>query len=351
MMANKTMRAALFSRVRAFLVQPAGVQLTRGTLVLASGGIGVAVLLGIGGLNTNIVEPLQALAGNIRLLGLYAALGLALVLPLLLARPMRAEQAVYLAMVAVALGNAILSPEVGPVRRLTWLALVALGWANIAIIGRRGQGFPRGRVILALGLNLVGLYYLASFPLGPVAAAVLFLASQLLAQKEPFVQRSPTAPARPAKEKGQTLVIFAALIPVIVLFFLLALGLAALLDVRAHAAYALGVATRAAARQVDYGRYGDDGTVQFNDQVEVTAQSVFSDALGLRPAGLADTPGNIAAVIEVATGYGSREAPWESPFVSGRQHYHPTVAVRAWVPVRVWMFDVRLPIISETEVK
>jgi hypothetical protein len=36
MMANKTMRAALFSRVRAFLVQPAGVQLARGTLVLAS---------------------------------------------------------------------------------------------------------------------------------------------------------------------------------------------------------------------------------------------------------------------------------------------------------------------------
>lgn len=156
--------------------------------------------------------------------------------------------------------------------------------------------------------------------------------------------------AQPAPGSGQTLVIFAALIPVIVLFFLLALGLAALLDVRAHGVYALGVATRAAARQVDYGQYGD-GAVHFNDQVEVTAQAVFSAALALRPAGLADTPGNIAGAIEVQTGYGARDSPWASPFVAGRQHYHPTVAVRAWLPVRVWMFDLRIPIVSETEVQ
>jgi len=166
----------------------------------------------------------------------------------------------------------------------------------------------------------------------------------------PF-SRGPAPRVRSAPARGQTLVIFAALIPVIALFFLLALGLAALLDARAHAAYALGVATRAAARQVDYGAYGDDGTVQFNDQVEVTARAVFSDALGLRPAGLAATPGHIAAGLEVRTGYGSRDSPWESPFVSGRQHYHPTVAVRAWVPVRVWMFAMQLPIVSETEVR
>jgi hypothetical protein len=145
-------------------------------------------------------------------------------------------------------------------------------------------------------------------------------------------------------------VLFAALIPVIVLFFLLALGVAALLDVRAHAAYALGVATRAAARQVDYGGYGEGG-VRFDDGAEATARAVFSAALALRPSGLADSPGNIAAGMELRVGYGSRDSPWESPFAGGRPHYHPTVAAQVLLPVRVWMFELRLPVISETEVR
>jgi Flp pilus assembly protein TadG len=346
----KAKNVSLFSRVREFLTQPAGQRFAGWGVALAVGGICMAVILGVGALDFTVVEPLQALAANGRLLGMYIALGLLLVLPLLIARPTRPERAVYLAVAAMTLGNAVLAPEVGSMRHLTWLLLVALGWANVAVIGRRGLGFPRGRVILAWGLNLIGLYCLSSFPIGHLAAAGLFLAAQFLAQKEALFSLPRPEVALRGNEKGQTLVIFAALIPVIVLFFLFALGLAALLDVRAHAAYALGVAARAASRQVDYGDYGD-GAVRFNDQVEVTARAVFSDALALRTTGLADTPGNIAGAIEVQTGYGSRDSPWESPFVSGRLHYHPTVAVRAQVPIRVWMFQVALPIISETEVK
>lgn len=153
------------------------------------------------------------------------------------------------------------------------------------------------------------------------------------------------------RERGQTLVIFAALIPVVVVFFLFALGLAAVLDVRAHASYALGVATRAGARQVAYGSYGSGDAQLDPAAVQATTRAVLSETLALRTAGLADTPANIAAMAEVEIGYGTAEVPWQSPFVDDRWHRYPTVAARALVPVRVWLFEITTPIVVETEVR
>jgi hypothetical protein len=150
--------------------------------------------------------------------------------------------------------------------------------------------------------------------------------------------------------RGQVLVIFAVLVPVLVLFFFFALGLAAMLDVRAHAQDALAVATRAGARHIVYGDYGD-GEVRFAEDVEQRVQEVFAESLALRPAGLGEPPEEIAAEITVEVGYGSPGATWPSPFVQGRRHNYPTIAAQALIPVQVWMFTVRVPIVSETEVR
>jgi hypothetical protein len=153
------------------------------------------------------------------------------------------------------------------------------------------------------------------------------------------------------RDRGQTLVIFAVLIPVLVLFFLFALGLAAVLDVRAHAEYALSVATRAGARQVEYASYGDGGAQLDPDAVEVKIRQVFRDALALRTTGLADVPENIASQTQVEIGYGTPGQFWYSSFNPYRGHPCPTVAARAWVPIRVWLFDISTPIVVETEVR
>ncbi len=150
--------------------------------------------------------------------------------------------------------------------------------------------------------------------------------------------------------KGQVLVIFAVFVPLAVLLFFLALGMAALQDARAHASYALGVATRAGARRVDYAGYGQ-GAVRFAADVVPTVRDAFREALALRPAGLGGTPEEIAAAVEVAVGYGSPDVPWQSPFGERRAHRSPTVAAYVRVPVRVWMFEVAVPIVSETEVR
>ena len=152
------------------------------------------------------------------------------------------------------------------------------------------------------------------------------------------------------RNRGQVLVIFAVLVPVLLAFFFFALSLAALLDVRAHATYALAVATRAGSRHVVYADYGQE-RVRFADGVDTRVHDVFEEALSLSTAGLGDTPENIAAAIHVTIGYGTPQRPWSSPFVTGRVHTHPTVAAQVWIPVRVWGFDVRVPIVSETEVR
>lgn len=153
-----------------------------------------------------------------------------------------------------------------------------------------------------------------------------------------------------AKGRGQVLVILAAFLPVAVLLFFFALGMAALQDVRAHASYALGVATRAGARRVDYAGYGQD-TVRFAADVAPTVRDTFREALALRPAGLGAAPEEIAAAVEVAIGYGSTDVPWVSPFGPRREHRCPTVAAYVRVPVRVFLFEVAVPIVSETEVR
>lgn len=152
------------------------------------------------------------------------------------------------------------------------------------------------------------------------------------------------------KGQGQVLVILAVFLPLAVLLFFLALGMAVLQDVRAHASYALGVATRAGARRVDYAGYGQDA-VSFTEDVGPTVRDTFREALALRPAGLGGTPEEIAAAVEVAVGYGSPDAPWVSPFGPRREHRCPTVAAHVRVPVRVLLFEMAVPIVSETEVR
>ena len=113
----------------------------------------------------------------------------------------------------------------------------------------------------------------------------------------------------------------------------------------------LGVATRAGARRVEYAQYGQDGTV-FAGEVEEERRMVLEEALGLRTMGLAETPQTIAwEMTTIEVGYGSPGNPYASPFVDGREHSHPTMAARALVPIRVWMFDITLAVISETEVR
>lgn len=164
-------------------------------------------------------------------------------------------------------------------------------------------------------------------------------------QSTSCAQRSSSTP------RGQVLVLFAVLIPVIVLLFFFALSLAALHDVRAHVDEALGVATRAGARRVEYASYGEPDLAFARAAVSETVRAVFRQGLALRPAGLADTPEAIAAHTEVALGYGSPERPWYSPFAPDRPHAHPTVSARAHVPVRVWWFTITVTVLSETEVR
>ncbi|MGC8875270.1 MAG: hypothetical protein ACP5SI_12595 [Chloroflexia bacterium] len=153
------------------------------------------------------------------------------------------------------------------------------------------------------------------------------------------------------RARGQVLVLLALLIPAILGLFLFALSLAALHDARAHALYALNVATRAAARQVEYASYGEPDLAFARSAVSDTVRTVFLRGLALRPSGLADTPEAIAARTEVALGYGSPDRPWHSPFAPDRPHVHPTVSARAHISVRVWWFDLTLTVLSETEVK
>lgn len=150
---------------------------------------------------------------------------------------------------------------------------------------------------------------------------------------------------------GQVLVLFAVLIPVLLLFFLFALGLAALEDVRAHVSYALGVATRAGVQEIEYAAYGW-GDPQFNAHVVSTTQEVFLEGLRLRPAGLGEPPEYIATALTdvaiVAAVPGTCQA---SPFPPHTEHCRPTVAAQARVPIRVWMFQVTVAVLSETEVR
>jgi len=153
------------------------------------------------------------------------------------------------------------------------------------------------------------------------------------------------------RQCGQVLVLFAMLIPVLVLLFLFALGLAALEDTRAHGSYALGVATRAGAREIEYAGYGA-GTSQFNAHIVATTKEVFRQGLLLRPAGLGDTPDHIAAYrTDVAIVPGTPDNCRPSPFFPYANHCRPTVAAQAQVPIQVWMFQVTVTILSETEVR
>jgi hypothetical protein len=152
------------------------------------------------------------------------------------------------------------------------------------------------------------------------------------------------------KTSGQILVLFAHLVPCLAIFFLFALGVASVLDVRAHAADSLGTATRAAARQIEYESCSTG--LRFNEEAVTTAvKMVFQQALSLRPGGLAVPPDQIADQVQVLVGYGSPSARWISPFVPGRFHDYPTVAAQARVPVRVWGLELTLTIVSETEVR
>lgn len=153
------------------------------------------------------------------------------------------------------------------------------------------------------------------------------------------------------RQGGQVLVLFAVLIPVLLLFFLFALGLAAVEDVRAHASYALGVATRAGAREIEYAGYGLRDP-QFNAHVATTTKEVFLEGLRLRPAGLGETPEHIAATLtDVAVVAAVPGTCQTSPFPPHAEHCRPTVAARALVPIRVWMFQVTVSVLSETEVR
>jgi hypothetical protein len=153
------------------------------------------------------------------------------------------------------------------------------------------------------------------------------------------------------RARGQVLVIFAVSIPVIVLLFLFVLGLAAVRDVQAHAAYALSVATRAGARQVAYGYYGGLPGGPFVETHAVSeTQTIFRQALSLRHTGLDGTPEDIAGQVDVRIGYGSVADPWESPF-TGQLHAYPVVAAQARVPVRVWLFRITVTVVTETEVR
>ncbi len=152
------------------------------------------------------------------------------------------------------------------------------------------------------------------------------------------------------KGSGQVLILLALLIPCLLILFLLALGMASVLDLRAHAADALGTATRAAARQIEYENCSTE--FRFNEQaVTTTTKEIFQEALALRPSGLGAPPGQIADQIQVLVGYGSPSNRWSSPFIHGRFHDCPTVAAQARVPVQVWMFELTLTIVSETEVR
>lgn len=152
-------------------------------------------------------------------------------------------------------------------------------------------------------------------------------------------------------DRAQVLVLFAVLIPVLLLLFLFALGLAAVEDVRAHASYALSVAARAGAREVEYADYGV-GEPRFNAYVEERVKEVFAQGLALRPGGLGETPENVAyQMTTVEIGYGTPGAPWHPSFAPEEEHVRPTVAARSLVPVRVWMFQVSVPVVTATEVK
>lgn len=157
-------------------------------------------------------------------------------------------------------------------------------------------------------------------------------------------------PTRHSRTSGQVLVIAALLIPVVVLLFLFVLGLAALQDARAHAVYALGVATRAGARQVEYACYGHGEACFAHQDVEEETRDVFREALSLRTTGLGESPEEIAANVVVLLGYGSPETPWVSPMTM-REHPYPTVAAQVPLPVRLWLFDVSIVLVAETEVR
>lgn len=152
------------------------------------------------------------------------------------------------------------------------------------------------------------------------------------------------------KGSGQVLVLFALLIPCLAILFFFALGVSSVFDIRAHVADALGTATRAAARQIEYGNCSTE--LHFDEEaVTTTVQEVFQQAISLRSSGLAAPPEQIADQVQVVVGYGSPSARWTSPFIQGRAHASPTVAALARVPVRVWMFELTLTIVSETEVR
>lgn len=155
---------------------------------------------------------------------------------------------------------------------------------------------------------------------------------------------------RRGRQKGQVLVIAAMVIPVVALLFLFALGLAAVQDIRAHAVYALGVATRGGARQVGYACYGQGEACFAQQDVAVWTQTVFAEALALRPAGLVRPVEEIADDVVVLVGYGTPDNPWVSP-ITLQEHPYPTVAAHVPVPVRVWMFELNLRIVAETEVR
>ncbi len=151
---------------------------------------------------------------------------------------------------------------------------------------------------------------------------------------------------RPRHERGQSLVLIAALMGTVVMIFLSLLALATLYGARSHARQSLQVATAAGARRVDYESL-PGGLLRLDAAAAIsTTRTVFGSALALQSFGLDASAAAIAerAVIEV-----HNDVPWTSPY-TGITHQVPTVVAVAPIPVRIFFFAVEIPVTAETEV-
>jgi len=150
--------------------------------------------------------------------------------------------------------------------------------------------------------------------------------------------------ARPAR--GQSLVLLAVLIGVVVIAVLTFLALGTLYLARSHARRSLQAATAAGACRVDYESL-PGGHLQLDAPAAIaTTRAVFASALGLENFGLDASAAEIAGRAQIEV---HNEVPWTSPY-TGLTHQAPTIAAVAPIPVRLLFFAVEVPVMVETEV-
>lgn len=233
-----------------------------------------------------------------------------------------------------------------PVRHPGWLLeyLVRI-WLTMPLMQR---ALLVGAAGLCVAVFVVAAYLFVRWEVWPpYRAPELRLLRLGTKAQQPLLSRS---------RRGQTLVLFAIVIPVIVALLYLVYSATTASRQKTGAQAASDAAARAGSMQIDVARYANGELALDCAAAEAKARQVLREGLADLPYALLPgvTPDTIASAAEITvinivpdTPCSAGQDWWTSPYPPHNTYTQPVVTISIRVPSRVFFMDITLPAISE----